>query len=147
MIASRLSKEYDHDRSRDVKRGQERSCQADHKDRRVVLESEREDRVFAKKPAKWRATDQCQRADEKCNERDFQTPGQPTHVPDVLFVMKADNDRAGSEKEKRFEKRVSEQVKHRRLVRCQAHRHHHVAQLGDRGVGQDSFDIELLRGQ
>ena len=55
--------------------------------------------------------------------------------------MKADDNRTGGEEEKRLEKRVREQVKHRRLVGSEAHRHDHVAELRNRGVGEDSFDI------
>ena len=59
--------------------------------------------------------------------------------------MKHHNDRAGSEEEKRFEKRMSEQVKHRRIVGREANRHHHVTELRERGVSENPFDVVLLR--
>src|SRR6202011_6329725 len=105
---------------------------AGQKNRHVVLESRCEDRILAKKSAERRAADQRQRADKKCGERDFKISSQSAHVPDVLFVMKTDDDRAGSEEEKRFKERVSKKMKHRRLVRCQSNRHHHVTELRDR---------------
>ena len=59
--------------------------------------------------------------------------------------MKHDDDRAGPEEQQRLEKRVSEKVEHRRLVRGETDRHHHVTELRERGVGENAFDVVLLR--
>src|SRR6266851_2914113 len=60
-------------------------------------------------------------------------------------AMKGDDDGASGEKEERFEKRVSEKVKHRRFIRGESDRHNHVTKLGNRGVSEDPFDVGLLR--
>ena len=59
--------------------------------------------------------------------------------------MKHHDDRAGAEEEQRFEERVGEKVKHRRLARGETDRHHHVTELRERGIGENAFDVVLLR--
>ena len=71
---------------------------------------------------------------------------QAAHLPDVLLVVQRVDDRAGAKEEQRLEKRVREQMKHGRAGRRQADRHDHVAQLRERGVGEDALDVVLLRG-
>ena len=55
------------------------------------------------------------------------------------------DDRAGAEEQQRLEKRVREKMEHRRFARREPDRHHHVAELRERGVGEDAFDVVLLR--
>src|SRR5438270_8817351 len=99
-----------------------------------MLIGESKDRVFAKKSAERRATNQCQRAGRKCAKRDFKLWREAAHFPNVLLVMQADDDGAGGKEQERFEKCVREKVKHRRFVRGESDGHHHVTELRDRGV-------------
>ena len=49
-------------------------------------------------------------ADRVGRERHRHQFPQPAHFPDVLFVMRRVNDRAGAEEQERFEKSVREQM-------------------------------------
>ena len=56
------------------------------------------------------------------------------------------DDRAGAEEKQGFEPSVGEKVEHARLADKKANGHHHVAELGEGGVGEDLLDIVLLGG-
>ena len=128
-IAARFTKKNNDGLSRNVKGSQKCSRQANREDWHVALESECEDCVFAEESAERRTTDQCETADCECNERDFQFRSEVAHFPNLLFVMKTDDDRTGREEEKRFEKRVREKMKHRGFVRREPDSHDHVTEL------------------
>ena len=53
---------------------------------------------------------------------------------------------AGTEEEQRLEPRVGEEVEHAGFTGDEADSHDHVAELGERGVGEDFFDVVLLGG-
>src|SRR5262245_5837380 len=115
-LTARMAEEHSDKHAGDVERSEKGREQSYGEDRRVTLIRERQDRIFAEKSAKWRATDQRQRAREEREERDGQCSRQSTHPPNVLFMMKHHDHRAGREKQERFKKRVSEKVEHRRVV-------------------------------
>ena len=77
---------------------------------------ERKDRVFAKKSAERRTANQSERAGGERGECNLQFWCEAAHFPNVLFVVQADEDRAGGKEEERFEKGVREKMKHRRFV-------------------------------
>ena len=58
--------------------------------------------------------------------------------------MERMNHRACAEEEQRLEKGVRGEVVHRRRRTGHADCHDHVAQLRDRRVGEDAFDVVLL---
>ena len=60
--------------------------------------------------------------------------------------MQRDDDRAGAQEQQRLEKRVRGQMEHRRRRAAQADGHDHVAELRERRVGDDAFDVVLLDG-
>ena len=60
--------------------------------------------------------------------------------------MAAVNDRAGAEKEQRFEKAVRDQMHDPGRDAADAERHHHQAKLRNGGVGEDAFDVGLRDG-
>ena len=61
-------------------------------------------------------------------------------------MVKHDDDGTSGEEEQCFEKCVGKQMKYGRFVRRQADRHDHVTELRESGVGEDAFDVVLLRG-
>ena len=146
-IAPRFSEEHNENQPHHVERGQECGEKTKQKNRRVVFVGESEDCVLAEESAERRTTDQRQRADSERRERSVCSfPASAAHLPDVLLVMQHDDDRTGAEEEQRLEKRVREKVKHRRFTGSQTDGHHHVAELRQGGVGEDAFDVVLLRG-
>jgi hypothetical protein len=73
---------------------------------------------------------------------------QPAELLDVGGVVVAVHHRAGAEEQLRLEEGVGDQVEDAGDVadRAQPHRDEHVAELGDRRVGQDPFDVVLGGG-
>ena len=61
-------------------------------------------------------------------------------------MVQPDDDRAGAQEQQRLEKRVRGQMEHRRRRAAQADGHDHVAELRERRVGDDAFDVVLLDG-
>ena len=144
-LASRFSEENNENEPHHVERGQERGEKTERENRRVVFVGEGEDRVLAKKSAERRETDQRERADTEGEKCYLHASAERAHLPNVLLVMQHDDDRAGAEEEQRLEKRVREKMKHRRFAGSETDRHNHVAELREGGVGEDSFDVVLLR--
>ena len=90
-----------------------------------------------------RNTAEIHHADDVSEEGDRHQPAEPTHLADVLFVMASVNDRAGTEKQERFEEAVCDQVHDAGSDTTNAEGDHHQSQLGDGGVGENAFDVEL----
>ena len=61
----------------------------------------------------------------------------------VLLVMHGDDDRAGSEEQKRFEEGVSEQVEDADRIASDAEPDEHIAELRARRIGDDALDVVL----
>ena len=59
--------------------------------------------------------------------------------------MDHENNRAGAKEEKRFKSGMGEKMKHRGLTGGEPDRHHHVTELREGGVGENAFDVVLLR--
>jgi hypothetical protein len=68
--------------------------------------------------------------------------GRPASA-DVLLVVGRVDDRAGPEEEQGLEEGVRQQVEDRRHPRADAEREHHVAELRDRGEGEDALQVVL----
>src|SRR5712691_1802139 len=103
-----MPKENDDEQTRAIERGQEGSADGEDEDRHVLLVGERHDRVFTEKSAERWTTHQGESPDQKCHKRDSEIAAQAAHFPNVLLVMKGDDDRTGREKEQRLEKSVRE---------------------------------------
>src|SRR4029077_13117334 len=99
-----------------IESSQERGEQRHGENRQVMFVGDRENRVLTEKSAERRTADQRQRARTEGGKSDRKSSAQTAHLPDVLLVMKHHDDRAGREKQERFKERVSEKVKHRRVV-------------------------------
>ena len=56
------------------------------------------------------------------------------------------DDGACAEEEQRFEEGVGDEVEHADGGATDAEAHHHVAELGDGGVGEDALDVPLRGG-
>src|SRR6266403_1973235 len=80
------------------------------KDRPVAFVGERQNRIFAKKSAERRTTHEREGADQKRDKCNGKIAAQTAHFPNVLFVVKRDDDGAGRKKEERFKKRMREKV-------------------------------------
>ena len=78
---------------------------------------------------KERHTAEIHHADGVGKKRDRHEPAQSAHFANVLLVVTAVNDRAGAEKQKRFEKPMRDQVHNAGRNTTDAERDHHQAQL------------------
>ena len=79
-------------------------------------------------------------------KRDRHDPAKPAHFANVLLMMEAVDDRAGTEKQERFEKAVGQKVHDARGDAADSERYHHQSQLRDGGISENAFDIELRQG-
>ena len=74
----------------------------------------------------------------------------PAVVPVCVGMMKAMldavDDRTRAQEEQRFEEGMGKQVEKAGDVGASAQGRHHIAQLGNRRVGQDPFDVPLRYG-
>src|SRR5450755_2161698 len=98
-----MTEEHNHEQARNVKGREKRRPKRQYEDRHVVFVSERENRIFTEESAERRATHECERADQKSHKGNGEISGQTAHFPNVLFVMKRDDDRTGAEEKQRFE--------------------------------------------
>ena len=85
-------------------------------------------------------------ADEKTQESDRKLFALRPHAEDVLFVMQAENDRAGAEEEQRLEEGVGHQVENRSRPGADAEAEKHVADLGYRRIRENPLDVVLGHG-
>ena len=69
----------------------------------------------------------------------------PTHVGHVVRVDRVDH-RAGGEEQQRLEEGVGEEVEQTGGVGAGTHRHHHVAELRQRRVGEHLLDVVGYQG-
>ena len=80
------------------------------------------------------------------SEGDGHVLAQAAHAADVLLAGAAVDDGAGAEEEQGFEEGVGDEVEHADGGAADAEAHHHVAELGDGGVGEDALDVLLRDG-
>ena len=144
-VAAWPAEKYDDEQANHIESGQECRKQRHGENRRVALVGECKNCVLAKKSTKRRAADQRQRAYKETGACDWEFSGKVSHLPDVLFVMQHHDDGAGGEEEKRFEKCVRKKMEHGRVIWSETDCHHHVTKLWDGGVGENTFDVVLLR--
>ena len=70
-------------------------------------------------------------------------PAQPAEPADVLLVVRGVDDGAGRQEEEGLEEGVREQVEDRGHPGADPEREHHVAELRDRGEGEDALQVVL----
>ena len=115
-FAAWFTEEDNHQQAHDVEGRQKRREQTHAEDWHVTFVGERQNRILAKKSAKRRTTDQCQRANNEGEKCDREISGKASHFPDVLLVMEHHDDGASGEEEERFKKRVGKKVEHGRVI-------------------------------
>src|SRR3954469_15414721 len=93
-IGAGTAEEDDDEHPYHIERGEKCREQRDPKNRCVSFVRESKDCILAKKTAEWWAADQRQCADEESDKGDRQFSGEPSHFPNVLFVMQHHDHRA-----------------------------------------------------
>jgi len=100
-------------------------------------------RSFEYQPLEERRPGNRQHADEHGDRGDLHLREEPAHLPQILFVMAAIDDAAGTKEEQCLEESMREQVQQPRDPAADAKGEHHVAELAARGIGQHPFDVGL----
>ena len=145
MVGFFLAEENDEEKTEGVKRSQRSDDNGDGEQQIIVLlQALRKNRIFRVKTAEWRDAAQGERTDEERPKGDRHFFAQVAHLPDVLFVVHAEDDRTSTQEQQGFEKRVRGQMEHRRRRAVQADGHDHVTELGQRRISDDAFDVVLL---
>ena len=144
--AAVLAEEREVDAARHVGRGHERADEPDDDEQLVVVVAGVDEDLVLRPEAREREdAGQRERADHERLVRLRHVLPQPTHV--LLHVEGVVRTgvahRARAEEEVGLEERVREEVEHRRGPRADAERHHHVAELADRGVREHLLDVVL----
>src|SRR2546426_729669 len=83
-----------------------------------------------------------QRADDEGPERGGHVLPEPAHVAHVVRVHGVDEG-AGPQEQQGLEEGVGEEVEHACRPGADPESHHHVAQLADRGIGEDALHVVL----
>ena len=91
-------------------------------------------------------TAQRQHADGVGGEGERHVGLEAAHAADVLLFVDAVNDRARAHEQERLEEGVGDEVEHADGDAAEAEASHHVAELGDGGVGEDALDVVLRDG-
>ena len=99
-----------------------------------------QDLVLGKEAGQREHTGQGQAADDEASGGDRHLPSEPPHFEDVVGVDGM-NHAARREEQERLEEGVRGQVKERRRRSGSSDGRHHVAELADRGEGQDALDV------
>ena len=102
--------------------------------------------ILARPAAEERRPDDRQHPDEHGVRRQRHCAAKAAHLPQVLLVMAAEDHAAGREEQERLEERMSQQVQQPRRPAADAEGQHHVAELTDRRIRQDSLDVGLHDG-
>ena len=102
--------------------------------------------IFAHEAAGQRETGKGQGCKGEGCKGPWHVLAETTHPAHVLFVVHGVNDCAGSEEKTGFEKCVRHEVEERGGVGSDTKTEHHVAELGNGRVGQNTFDIVLRNG-
>ena len=106
-----------------------------------------DDEILAVVTAEPRCAGQGERADDNAERGKRHASEEPAHFPDVLLVVQGDDDRARAEEEHALEERMGEEMEHGNIARGRdGDADDHVTELRDGGVGEDAFDVVLLRG-
>lgn len=138
--------EEDHQRlTGHVEGGERGGDHDDPEDAAMMLPRTGHDQILGVVAAEEEATRERQHAAEVSQEGDGHLFPEAAHLPDVLLVVHSKNDRTGREEEEALEEGVREEVEHRQGRRDgETGAGHHVAELGNRGVGEDPLDVILL---
>src|SRR5438552_3296538 len=101
---ARLAPKDDDKKPRDVKGRHKSGQEADHENRDVALVGQRQDRIFAEKSTERWTTHESKGPGGKRQKCDGQIAREAAHFPDILLMMKHDDDATGSEEEQCLEK-------------------------------------------
>src|ERR1700751_2075238 len=88
-------------------------------------------------------TAQGQRSHSVSCKGDRHELAQTAHPADILFTSTAMDHRPSPQKKQRLEKCMRNQVEHAHSNSAHAESHHHVAELRNRGVGENPLDVVL----
>src|SRR5580704_5881578 len=88
-------------------------------------------------------TAQRQHADGVGDKSQRHVGAKTTHAANVLLFVAAVYHRARAEKKQRLEERMRDQVEHADSDAADTEAGHHVAELRNRGVGENALDIVL----
>ena len=103
-----------------------------------------ENRFFAPKSRKKkRHPGERHHSNGEGGERDLHLGAEAAEQTNILLVVRGVDDRAGAEEKQRLKKGMRQQVKDCGRPRTHPQREHHIAELGDRGKGEDAFDVVL----
>ena len=159
--AARRAEEGEAPEPRHVERRQHGGQGQHREDRPVVRPGQVEDRVLREESREERQAADRGHPDREGHERELHPPGEPAQLENILLVVAAVDDGAGAEEEQRLEEGVGRQVEHGRAdaggdhqpvlpvrgdERAEPEGRDHVAELGERGVGQDLLDVALDEG-
>src|ERR1035437_5657442 len=148
-MAAIRTKENERDLARHVKRREQRAGAAEIKRNLRHRPAMRGMENFVLAPEageEQRKARERQHADGVSRERQRHEFFQSAHFADVLFLMAAVDDRAGTEEQQRLEKSVRDEMKHADRHAADAEAHHHVTKLRNSGVSEDAFDVVLRDG-
>ena len=110
------------------------------------VEDRGQDGVFGEEARERRDSRDRQGRGQERPERDRQLRLEAAHPAHVLLAAHRMDHRAGPQEETGLEERVRHDVEHARHVGADAAGQEHVAQLRDRGIGEDLLDVVLGHG-
>ena len=147
-VEARLAGEGEEDEPEHVEGGEEGGDQRDDRqhlpDHRIPGDPGAEDdRILRPESGEWDDAGIREGGDEEGPESDWHVLAQAAHFLDVLLLVHAVDDGAGTEEEECLEEGVRHQVEDGRDPGTDAEREGHVAELGERGVGDDALDVVL----
>ncbi len=105
-----------------------------------------ENGVLAHKAAGERQARKRQRGEREGREGPRHLFPQAAHPAHVLFVVHGVDDRAGTEEEAGLEERVRQKMEKRGGICSDTETEHHVAELGNRRIGEHALDVMLGDG-
>ena len=147
LVVALFSVEHQEIHAERIESGDEHTCHdgevRETSSRQMTLAHRFDDAVLRIEAREKRYCNQSERTQERGDPGDGHVLAHAAHPADVLVVMHAHDDRARSEEQQRLEERVGHQVEHSHRIRRCTQCHGHVAQLGQRGIRDDSLDVVL----
>src|SRR6266404_5037812 len=146
LVVARFSEEGQEDQAKHIKGGEERGQQAESvEDAAAVLALIRaeQDGILAEETGEGRESSDGQRGSEHGEIGPADFFAEAAHARHVLLATHGVNDAARGEEEQRFEEGVGHQVEDAGGEGADSEGEEHVAELADRGVGEDALDVRL----